>query len=87
MVAETRLSQSWLVNVSGAPLVSLVTSHLTMTGTHASLCVTHWAGQWAPVDICNTRTQASSTRNIVGRGKLITKAEISEVTNVCFVQL
>ena len=88
MVAEQISSQSWLVYMClELPLVSLVTSHLTVTGTHASLCVTHWAGQWAPVDICNTRTQASSTRNIVGRGKLITKAEISEVTNVCFVQL
>ena len=34
------------------PRVSLVTSHLTVTGTHASLCVTHWAGQWAVVGTC-----------------------------------
>ena len=80
------------VNVSGAP--PCLPGYLTPDRDRdscISLCHALGGAAWAlgrlVTNICNTRTQASSTRNIVGRGKLITKAEISEVTNVCFVQL
>ena len=65
------------------PLVSLVTSHLTVTGTHASLCVTHWAGQCGHQWTFATPGPGLKYQDNCGkRGILITKAEIFEVTNV-----